>query len=83
MVDLINLKEEIQHLADPERAKNARRYFKSGKGEYGEGDSFIGLTIPQVRVLAKTLCINDKNHAAVCYRKVPGRGKKKYLRGEV
>jgi len=51
---LINfLKSDIKALADPERAKKSQRYFKTGKGEYGEGDVFIGLTVPQSRSLAK------------------------------
>jgi hypothetical protein len=39
----------LQQLADPERARLLQRYFKTGPGEYGAGDLFIGLTVPQVR----------------------------------
>lgn len=44
---------DIKSYADPARAKQLQRYFKTGKGEYGEGDIFIGLTVPQTRSLAK------------------------------
>lgn len=47
------ISKKIQSLADPERAKLLARYFKTGPGEYGEGDIFIGLKVPQVRKLAK------------------------------
>ncbi|WPU64343.1 DNA alkylation repair protein [Peredibacter starrii] len=45
---------DIKSYADPSRAKELQRYFKTGKGEYGEGDIFIGLTVPQTRSLART-----------------------------
>jgi 3-methyladenine DNA glycosylase AlkD len=48
-----NLKNEVNKLADKSRAKNLSRFFKTGKGEYGEGDIFIGLTVPQIRIIAK------------------------------
>lgn len=43
---------DIHELADPERAAHSAGYFKTGPGEYGEGDVFIGLTVPQVRHVA-------------------------------
>ena len=39
--------------ADPERALASARYFKTGRGEYGEGDVFLGITVPQVRAIVK------------------------------
>lgn len=44
---------DLQQLKDPAKAKNLQRFFKTGKGEYGEGDVFWGLTVPQVRSIAK------------------------------
>ncbi len=44
---------KIQALASPERATASKWFFKTGPGQYGEGDQFIGLTVPQVRILAR------------------------------
>ncbi len=43
----------LRGVADSERAKNYRWFFKTGKGQYGEGDVFIGVTVPQVRRIAR------------------------------
>lgn len=47
------LKQALLQLANPGRAIQATRFFKTGKGQYGEGDIFIGLSNPQVQALVK------------------------------
>ncbi len=44
---------ELKNIADPEKAKNLRWFFKTGKGEYGEGDQFLGITVPKLREISK------------------------------
>jgi len=51
-MNLSRLKKELKKVADPKRAKASQRYFKTGKGEYGEGDVFLGITVPQSRKIA-------------------------------
>jgi 3-methyladenine DNA glycosylase AlkD len=43
----------LAQFASPERAVGASRFFKTGKGEYGEGDVFVGCTVPECRLVAK------------------------------
>ena len=50
---LNELKKELKEAASLERAVGAQRYFKTGKGQYGEGDIFIGVGNPKIRELAK------------------------------
>ena len=47
------LQYKIKKLANPKKAVILQRFFKTGPGEYGEGDKFLGLTVPQCRALAQ------------------------------
>lgn len=40
--------------ADSVRAKGSMQYFKTGPGEYGQGDQFLGIRVPEQRSIAKT-----------------------------
>lgn len=53
----MNRSEDVIHalkeIADPKIAKHSARFFKSGEGEYGEGDQFLGIRVPKQREIAK------------------------------
>lgn len=49
-----NIKQQLQKLGDPRRAEHSAKFFKTGKGQYAEGDRFIGCSVPQTRSVAKT-----------------------------
>lgn len=47
------LLKEVKKLSSPEKAKTSLWFFKTGPGQYGEGDKFLGLTTPQMRNVSK------------------------------
>jgi 3-methyladenine DNA glycosylase AlkD len=50
---LAALQAELRGMGTPERAAGSLRFFKTGVGQYGEGDKFLGLTVPEMRSLAR------------------------------
>lgn len=53
MSSLKQLQDDIKEKSSPEKALILQRFFKTGPGEYGEGDVFAGIKVPDLRKLAK------------------------------
>lgn len=59
---LDQIKNDLAQLSNPEQAKKLSGFFKTGKGQYGEGDLFLGIPVPEQRKVAKKythLSLND------------------------
>jgi 3-methyladenine DNA glycosylase AlkD len=50
---LDQIKRDLSQLSNPEKAKKLSSYFKTGKGQYGEDDIFLGIPVPEQRKVAK------------------------------
>lgn len=53
MMTAKEITETLQQMRDEQQARHLMRFFKTGKGEYGEGDHFLGLRVPQTRLVVK------------------------------
>ena len=62
------IRSELHSLSDPAKARVLARFFKTGPGDYGEGDRFHGVVVPKIRSVVKA------------HRKAPGREIRKLLR---
>ena len=45
--------QQLKKLANPQKAVGVARFFKTGKGEYGERDVFLGITVPKAQLVLK------------------------------
>jgi 3-methyladenine DNA glycosylase AlkD len=52
-ISLAEVRSAFEEFKNPERAASSLWFFRTGKGQYGEGDKFLGLTVPHQRRLAK------------------------------
>jgi len=56
---------QLRLYAHEEKRQVLMRFFKTGKGEYGEGDRFMGVMVPQIRKVARHyagLSLNETDH---------------------
>lgn len=52
-MSLITFKQQLKKAGNKKTAETLQWFFKTGKGEYGEGDKFWGIKVPQIREIAK------------------------------
>lgn len=68
---LEEIQKKLKTLGNKEKAKKHQSFFKTGPGEYGEGDIFVGVTVPELRKLANK------------YKTIPSREVKHLLRSPI
>lgn len=52
-MNVASVSKALRQVATAERAKASRWFFKTGPGQYGEGDQFLGVTVPEQRKIAR------------------------------
>lgn len=61
-MSLVQIKNDLNALRNPKKQKILSSFFKTGKGQYGEGDVFLGIPVPQQRKVARNyydISLND------------------------
>jgi 3-methyladenine DNA glycosylase AlkD len=61
-VTLADVERELHALANRRNAEILQRFFKTGPGEYGEGDRFLGIRVPQLRALVRRFRLLPHEH---------------------
>ena len=60
-MNALNAGRALRKLARPAKARVLRGFFKTGKGDYGEGDEFLGVSVPDTRSVAlRFLALNSE-----------------------
>ena len=68
---LKEIENKLQKLGNQKRAEQSKRHFKTGPGEYGEGDIFLGIPVPELRKLSRA------------YRDIPLQTAEKLLKSSI
>lgn len=64
IMSIIDLKKDLLKLSNPQQAKILQRFFKTAPGEYAQGDLFLGIKVPEQRVIA------NKYHKILTYPEI-------------
>ena len=64
-MNAVDVAQDLKKVSHKKKAISTARYFRTGKGEYGEGDIFIGVNVPDARIIAKKYAGLPRNELVV------------------